>query len=287
MTYSVACQKREIQDPQLKLSFPCLVFYPTDTPAQPVSFGPFSMPLAMNAPLAAGHFPLVMLSHGSGGSYLTHRTLAIHLAEQGMVVAVPEHPHNNRHDNSWGDKLDNIQHRPRHLQLAMADLLEDAVLGLSLLVDQIGIIGHSVGAYTALALAGAQALVPSDEGEMQTIETSSAARIKGIVLLAPDLRGFVHEGAFQGVSAKTLLLVAEHDGDPDAVLNTLRNGMPQADCRLVANATHYSFLSPFPAALRSRVGMAGSDREGFDREQFHAELNAEVFAFLARSLRLD
>jgi predicted dienelactone hydrolase len=68
-----------------------LVMYPTNTAANPVAFGPFSLEVTMEAPVADGRFPVVMISHGSGGSNLTHQTLGMHLAQSGFVVCMPEH----------------------------------------------------------------------------------------------------------------------------------------------------------------------------------------------------
>lgn len=125
---------------------------------------------------------------------------------------------------------------------------------------------------------------------MLLIEVTADSRIKAVVLLAPDVSLFMSEGALRNVRAPVLLLVAEKDYMPQETIAVLRNGLPdraQLDHRLVNNAGHYSFLSPFPEAMKSRVGEAAKDPEGFDREQFHQELNVEVLSFLQKALAVD
>lgn len=93
------------------------------------------------------------------------------------------------------------------------------------------------------------------------------------------------EGALRNVHVSALLLVAEKDYMPQETIAVLRDGLPeraQLTHRVIKNAGHYSFLSPFPEAMQSRVGEAAKDPEGFEREQFHHEMNAEVLSFLQK-----
>lgn len=50
--------------------------------------------------------------------------------------------------------------------------------------------------------------------------------------------------------------------------------------RTVENAGHFSFLSPFPAAMISPAFPPSQDPPGFDRVQFHEALKTEVVQFL-------
>jgi predicted dienelactone hydrolase len=58
------------------------------------------MPVAHDAPVAAGTFGLIVVSHGAGGLALNHRDLAMALAAQGYVVAAPTHPRGKGNDIS-------------------------------------------------------------------------------------------------------------------------------------------------------------------------------------------
>ena len=92
--------------------FPMLVMYPSDTPAEPVAFGPFNLDMAANAPPRAGSHPIVLISHGSGGTHLGYLELARRLVRCGYVVCMPEHPGNNRSNNELADSPDNLANRP-------------------------------------------------------------------------------------------------------------------------------------------------------------------------------
>jgi predicted dienelactone hydrolase len=115
-----------------------LAMYPASAPEAPVSFGPYQVDVAMNAPVSPGPHPLVVISHGTGGSHLLYRTLAQHLARNGFVVAMPEHPRNNRNDDSLAHTKEILANRPQHLHtviehaFATWDLTSVAIVGHSL-----------------------------------------------------------------------------------------------------------------------------------------------------------
>ena len=68
--------------------FPLAVLYPTDAPEETQRIGPYSIEAARDAAPKDGRFPLVMISHGRGGTPWVYRTLATHLARGGFIVAV-------------------------------------------------------------------------------------------------------------------------------------------------------------------------------------------------------
>ncbi|MFM9984628.1 MAG: alpha/beta hydrolase family protein, partial [Flavobacteriales bacterium] len=144
----------EIEDLKNKVTFNCKVLYPSQDPSETISFGPYSLEAVSNGQIAEGSFPLVIISHGNGGTALVYRNIAQCLASHGCVVAMPEHYGNNRMDNSLSESIDNLIYRPYHLHLVVETLLQDASLKESILGDKIAVIGHSFGGYSALALAG-------------------------------------------------------------------------------------------------------------------------------------
>lgn len=87
------------QDPSVDPTNPMYLFYPTQDTPTGTQLGPYSVEVAMQAQPLPGDHRLILISHGSGGSPLGYRQLALHLATQGFVVACPEHPNNNRHNN--------------------------------------------------------------------------------------------------------------------------------------------------------------------------------------------
>ncbi|WP_437821798.1 alpha/beta hydrolase family protein [Sorangium sp. So ce1078] len=283
MSRFVGSRRLVVRDQVKDLSFPVLLMYPTRVPAETVAMGPYSIEVAANAPVDECALSLVVLSHGGRGTPLAYRTIASHLAQSGYVVAMPEHPGDNRNDPSMSDTVDNLRDRPRHLRLAVDAVCSDAEIGPHLRGDDIAVIGHSMGGYTALALAGGQPWT----GPGQRVEVTRDPRVKALVLMAPATSWFVPNDALKDVSAPILLLVAEHDRmtprwQGQLVLDLVPD-RAQVTFKVVENAGHFSFLSPFPPEMRTPGFLPASDPAGFDREAFHRELPQEVREFLDRT----
>ncbi|HEY6872078.1 MAG TPA: alpha/beta fold hydrolase [Geobacteraceae bacterium] len=275
---------RVIDEPK-DIAFPVLVMYPTRVPSAPVTLGPFSLEAALDAPIDEGTFPLVVVSHGSGGYPLLYRTIGACLAKHGYAVALPEHPGNNRDDNALNGTVENLVNRPRHIRLTIDAVSADAHFEDRVQPDNTAIIGHSMGGYTALAVAGGEPW--TEKGEK--VEVKPDGRVKALVLLAPATAWFMPEDALRNVTIPILLLVAEHDPftprwQGELVLERVPD-RSRVTCRVIENAGHFSFLSPFPPAMRSSKFPPSVDPAGFDRERFHEKLNAEVLAFLDGTLR--
>jgi predicted dienelactone hydrolase len=279
----VGYRKMEVMDEAWQVAFPLQVLYPTTVPGKPESVGAYTLDVALDAPPKPGRFPLVLISHGTGGSALVYRTLAHHLAAHGFVVGLPEHPFNSRDDNSRANTVWNLTARPRHLQLTISFLYHDPVFKEVLKLDAVGLIGHSLGGYTALVLAGgrATAISPDMPGNpSHEIASLPDSRVKALVLLAPATPWFREPDALRSVTAPILLLEAEKDEHTtpehgQVVLNGVADSS-LVEHRVIANAGHFSFLSPFPAARISPAFPPSQDPPGFDRAAFHQKLNADV-----------
>jgi predicted dienelactone hydrolase len=273
-------------------SFPAILMYPTPTPSTPITRGPYTLEVAENAVVENGRFPLVMISHGSGGSPIAHRTLMMFLAKNGYIVCAIEHPFNNRRNNEHEDTLENLIYRPQHVRQAIDSLLSDPNWSSSIQEDKIAVVGHSIGAYTALALAGG---VPHTQHQMaydphckitssQEVPVLPDFRIRALVLLAPAAGWFLSPGALSEVHLPILIFSAEHDDiTPLLHAKIVHDGVPSSDQithEIVKNAGHFSFLSSFPEKMRNSKFMPSMDPEGFDRESFHTHMNAEIRRFL-------
>lgn len=272
------------------VTFPMLVFYPAQTPEKTERFGPYRIEVAKDAPLKDGTFPLVIISHGSGGSHLVYRTLARYLAQNGFVVGMPEHPFNNRNDNSRYGRVVNLIMRPSHLSTAIDWFYDSEKFGKQLEPDCVSVIGHSLGGYTALAAAGGvPTSVPKEsaDGEPKRLEIETDTRIKSLVLLAPAAVWFRAPGALSGVNLPILMLVGDLDDLASFGFHgqLILNGVPdrsKVEYRIIENAGHFCFLSPFPKAVTHPDFAPSQDPSGFDREKFLDELNIEVLEFLRR-----
>lgn len=278
----------QVNDPIQGVALALHVVYPTLAAALPVQIGPYQIEVAMGAPVDGADLPLVLISHGTGGSSLTHRDLAVGLARAGRVVVLLEHAGNNRADNSLEGTLANLENRPRHVRLAIDAILAHSEIGPRLLDDRAVLIGHSMGGYTALAAAGGRAVAgaPETAGQVRAVPVSPDRRIKALVLLAPACGWFGAEGALAGVDVPILLRTAEHDAlAPHLHAHLVTAGVrdpAQVDFQVVPKAGHHSFQSPFPASM-TRPGFPPSqDPAGFDRAAFQPILLGQVLAFLYR-----
>ncbi len=243
---------------------PTLLFYPTRSEEQHEQLGPFPIRVARDAPIEDGRHPLVVISHGSGGTTATHRELARYLAARGAVVAVPEHPGNHRLDNSLADTEELLVRRPRDV-LAVADWCQRE-LGVDCVVEQFSIVGHSMGAYTGLVAA-------------------RDPRVEALVLLAPATPWLRAPGALAHVRVPILIRAGDEDSSApaDYMSQIVLDGVPdpsRVDYRVVPGAHHYAFLSPWPEAMRSPAISPSQDPPGFDRRAFLDRLYPEIEAFL-------
>ena len=238
---------KDIQITDGDISFNVLVQYPTNEPSAPIAFGPYIMDVCVNARHLKGRFPLVIISHGSGGSHLLYRTISTYLAKNGYIVAMIEHYGNNRNNNNLENTEENLILRPQHVSLTINELFSDALFREHIANDKIAVIGHSMGGFTALALAGG---TPRTR-EGKRIETRSDERVKAIVLLAPGA-GWFMKGLYS-VTIPIFALTAEHDNvTPSREVEAILEGIPdqsQLTFKQIANAGHFSFLSPFPGII--------------------------------------
>jgi predicted dienelactone hydrolase len=281
LPFFVGSKQFQITDAINDISFPVLVQYPTLQASAPTPFGPYTMDVCQDAKIAEGQFPLVVISHGNGGSHLVYRTISTFLAKNGYIVAMLEHYGNNRNNNQLEKSLENLQYRPRHVSLTIDFLKSEPGFGPCIATDKIAVIGHSLGGYTALALAGGQAWTQAG----QAVTVQNDPRVKALVLMAPAAAFFIPEHALSQVTVPILLLIGEHDTitpkkwTADVVLN----GVPdpsKVTVKTIENAGHFSFISPFPATLQSPTFPPSTDPEGFDRAAFHEQLPLEILDFL-------
>jgi len=289
MESSAGFRRVELIDEYTGMDIPMAVFYPARADEREERVGNYDLRVALDAAPSEGSFPLALISHGSGVSPLVHRTLARHLARNGFIVGLPEHPYNNDSDNRLQGTLENLVFRPRHLRAAL-DWFGGEAFGALLRSGSVSVIGHSLGGYTALALAGGRPMTfPHETADhmQKRIHFEPDRRVKALVLLGPATAWFMGARALAEVAPPILMLLAEKDDiTPHAVHGRIvAEGVADPSRvaqRVVQGAGHFSFLSPFPDEMSGPGFALSQDPEGFDRAAFHDRMNAEVLAFLAR-----
>jgi predicted dienelactone hydrolase len=308
---NVGYRRIEIPDAVIGEKFPVAIWYPTSAQPSDLEFGPYTMRVARAATPADGKFGLVVISHGSGGDAFAHRDLAIALASAGYVVAAPMHPRDNFQDMSGVGSVSVWTGRPKQVSRVIDRLLEDKALGPHIERERIGVVGHSSGGYTALAVGGAKpsmnALVQHCKGIPEDARFCSFGggaareagqkggdipdvhdgRVRAIVLMAPHAALFTDE-ALANLAVPVRIYGAERDDLTPVQYHAERLAKvlaANAEYALIKGAGHFSFIASFPDALRNSVGEAGQDPKGFDRNAMHETLNPEIVAFFNRALK--
>jgi hypothetical protein len=84
------------------------------------------------------------------------------------------------------------------------------------------------------------------------------------------------------------MLTGEHDqATPGWHAQQVTRGLPsttRVEHRVIANAGHFAFLTPFPPERVAPDFAPSQDPPGFDRAAFHERMYADVAAFLRGTL---
>jgi predicted dienelactone hydrolase len=277
------------------------VWSPCSTPPGRIDLAPLVLQGTRDCPVAGQGLPLVVVSHGAGGSALGHHDTAATLADAGYVVAAISHPGDNFQDLSRQGHLSAFATRPVDMRR-----LTDYMLGAwhrhaQLDASKVGLFGFSRGGYTGLVTIGAvpdwtlrQDLCPPESsrplcGEIRRKELPAPpardARIRAAVIVDPlsvfDAKGLGH------VKTPIQLWASALGGDGVTLqsVETVRQGLPSApDWQVAANAGHFAFLAPCSPALADVAPEICRDAPGFDRVAFHQVFNAQVLAFFQRHI---
>ena len=105
---------------------------------------------------AFARFPLIALSHGTGGSAMQMAWLGTYLASRGYIVVAVNHPGNNALTGYTTEGFVEGWERAKDVSTAIDDLLKDQRFGSKIDPDRIGAAGFSYGGYTMMELAGAK-----------------------------------------------------------------------------------------------------------------------------------
>jgi predicted dienelactone hydrolase len=279
------------------------VWYPCATAPSPTLVGPFVLSVSKDCPIDGTKLPLIVVSHGRTGSFMSHRDTAQALADAGFVVAAISHPGDNAQDSSRTDELSVFVERAADIR-RLVDYLLDSWNHASVIdPNRIGVFGFSRGGYTGLVIVGADPYFRRDlrmcagktgplceevhQGKLAPL--AHDARIKAAVIADP-LSVFFTKDSFGNVRVPIQLWRSEQGGDgvtPDSVALVAESLSVKPDFHTVGNARHFAFLPPCTAAVAAQMRDLCSDPQGFDRTEFHLQFNASVVEFFRHALRRD
>lgn len=281
------------------------VWYPTKVPVTKHILGPSTQTVAPHAPVAGHNLPLIVLSHGGGGSYESHFDTALALAHAGFVAAAISHAGDTYDDQS---KVLQLWRRPAQLRRLASYLLDEWPQHTRLDGARVGAFGFSNGGFTVLVTAGGipelgkvgpycqthpdhdlcralrQAGVnPSHPAvEVPPNAWNPDPRVKAIVVAAPAFGFAFSPAGLKNVHIPVQLWRAaddRHQPNPEYE-EPVRLALPQPpEYHVVAGADHYDFLPPCDARLAASKPEICNDASGFNRAAFHSKWNAEIVRF--------
>ncbi|HTJ36920.1 MAG TPA: chlorophyllase [Dactylosporangium sp.] len=146
----------------------------------------------VSAPVSGDELPVIVFSHGFGGSMDGYAPLVEHWAANGFAVVQPTHldsrtlsvgPDDPRYHNIWRIRIEDLVRTMDGL-----DLVEAALPGLAGRLDRgrIAVAGHSWGAQSASMLLGARVL---DAGGEPGPDLSDPRVRAGVLLAVPGTGG--------------------------------------------------------------------------------------------------
>lgn len=313
-----------IPDPVNDGTMPGYVFYPSVQAKGVTEVGPYEVHATRDAAPLAGAKPLVVISHGNGGSDLGHNGLATYLASHGFVVATLEHPKDNFHDTSGVGHTSVLVGRPVQVKATIDALLADPQWKKMIDADRIGVAGFSAGGYTSLLLVGAVPQFarfidychryPKDEAICHDLPKITAeARSQGMTpgqWVASIQRSLSRWGGTADPRVKAAFAMAPlslifdqagiakidrpvflYYGDSDHVLIPSENAArirpwmkTLVGVKAVHNADHWVFIDPCTKELTKENPVICSDPPGVDRVKAHAQLYADAVAFFRKTL---
>jgi predicted dienelactone hydrolase len=315
-----------IQDPVNGGTMPGYVFYPTAQTGDVTHVGPYDVHATRDAAPLPGAKPMVVISHGNGGSDLGHNALATYLASHGFFVATLEHPKDNFHDTSGVGHPPVLVGRPIQVKATISMLLNDTQWSKLIDANRIGVAGFSAGGYTSLLLVGAvphfERFIyycdhyPKDDvvcHDRDKVEAEARSQGKSLQQWADDIQSSLHRwGDTADPRVKSafamapLSLIFEKDGiekidrpvflyygDADHLLIPPENAArirpwmkTLVGVKVVHNADHWVFIDPCTAELKKENTMICNDPPGVDRVAVHQQLNADALAFFRKTLNV-
>lgn len=266
--------------------------------------------LAPEAPLLPNrdHYPVVLISHGTGGSASGLGWLASSLAAQGCVVLGVDHHGNTGVEAYCAEGFLCWWERARDLSVLLDHLATDGFFAGRLDLAHVSAAGFSLGGYTALALAGAitetdrmMAFIadhpatsgpqemPDLVGQIEPLLSSSAEfraswqrqsesyrdqRVRAVVAIAPapPVRGFTEE-SLRNIHLPVTLLCGEADEEApyDLCSAWLHERLPNSRLTsLGKNVGHYTMLPVGSEAAARYRARYWVDQPGVDRNAVHA-----------------
>lgn len=269
-----------------------------------------------------GRRPLIVVSHGTGGSAAQLSWLAEHLASNGYVVAGVNHHGNTAAEPAYAPEgFVRWAARAVDLGVVLDHLLREPLLADGIDTTRIGVAGFSLGGYAALLAVGARTdlgrwrrhceAYPDDPtctlppeapftlGDVAAAvagDTDASAapggprprdeRFRAAFLLAPALFTALDPASLDGVTVPVRIVVGDRDDQAlaDRHIGPLAGRIPAAEYQVLGGVGHYTFLAPCTPRGRVAVRLLCAEPGPVDRRGVHEAVAADVLEFFDRTL---
>ncbi|TPG60794.1 alpha/beta fold hydrolase [Ewingella americana] len=300
------------------------VWYPTSSEGKTVNIGsnPAFVGVTVNpdAPPLPGVHPLLVISHGYNGNWRNLSWIAAAMAAEGYIVAAPDHPGTTTFDQNPIDAK-KLWRRPHDISRVIDFVIDSPALFGATDKGRIAALGHSLGGWTVMSLAGAR-FKPSlfihdcqnhpkrgdcrlteklGVNETLSLEKISAnnrdARIRAVVSLDLGLAPGFTPKSLNAINIPVLILAAQADrlaelpaGQESGYLAAEMNPN-RRQYEIVEGATHFSFMQLCKPGAENILNeeSPGDDvvcQDGLHakRSNIHQTLVRKISAFLNSTL---
>ena len=207
--YAVGRTTQQVTDPERpERTLTVEVWYPAAAAAEPTPYElipgvAFDADLStVDAPPSEeAPFPVVVFSHGSGGLRQQSASIVETVASHGFVVVAADHAGNTAIDRLLGTETGfdvSARNRVLDVGLLLDELDAGRIAGDLADAEQVAVMGHSFGGFTALAAAGGFEDIPADP------------RVDAIVPLAPASSRLTDE-ALSSIDIPMLIVTGSDD----------------------------------------------------------------------------
>ena len=296
------------------------IWYPTkdikhkDGPSQNQRMPFVEIKTIPNANIANDKFPLLLVSHGTGGNRFSLTWFIEEMVQAGYIVVSVDHYGNNsfhklpREFVKWWERAIDIQY-------VLTEILKDDLVGESIDRSKIGGVGFSLGGYTNIALAGGYVdrsskevqgseLPPEfpDTGEEINFETDSLIvasylkykdkvkddRIKAFFVMAPAIGfGFHSKAQVKDITAPIFMVAGKGDTNTPVKYNAEKYK------QLISTSTlhlfgdhvdHYVFLNEGTDFGKQILPQLTVDHPTVDRKEIHEKTVGLAMSFFKETL---
>ncbi|MCG8326024.1 MAG: hypothetical protein MI974_00005 [Chitinophagales bacterium] len=320
--YSIGQQSYEFVDEERQRPLLVEVWYPTHDTLTTVSSNAKeifkkiqSIP---DANISEGKFPLLIVSHGTGGNRFSLTWLIDKMVREGYIVVSLGH-YGNTSFHKLPREFVKWWERAIDVQFVLDEVLANEGLKHHIDPSKIGGVGFSLGGYTNIALAGGivdrtyhagddenkgRTLPPEfpETDEVIDFENDSLIldsyhkygdkvkddRIKAFFVMAPAVGfGFHSEKQTENIKAPIYIVAGKGDTNTPIEHNALNyhNLIATSDLHLFdEKVDHYVFLNEATEFGKTILPHITIDAEGVDRRQIHEQTTQLAINFFSKHL---